>query len=182
MGTSQESIHSVPLQEIVTQPDKRTALPGKTIAPKPQFETLQRVQDQAETRADLSIRFDEADEAYVSQHESLIDELKGEQRLKKELEEDMTQSLHPHDHGIDKIDHDFTHTMRDLKQRIDDLQTRWGQSQQQIDEMVRRSEQLLDQSRIMVRTATRSTEVPTRQHAEAAAPPVRSPAVEPETS
>jgi len=157
--------------KIETSPDKLPGLPSKPLSTKQQLEALKRVQDQAEKRVKLGMRLYKAAEAHVTQRQSLIDEFKGEQaRLKEELQEDITRSLHAYDQWVGKIDHDFTHAMRDLEGRIDDLQTQWGKSQRRIDQMVRRSEKLLDQSRIMVSATARSVAAVTASKQQASLP------------
>lgn len=169
---------ALPLPSMPTS-HKRTlpGLPDTSADPKRQFEALKRVEDEANKRVQLGMQLYRAAESHTAHQQSLLDGFKeDQQRLKDELEQDVTRSLHAYDQWVGKIDEDFTNALKSLESRIDTLQDQWSASQQRIDDMMRRSEALLDQSRTLVRTAVKQIPpgaAPVAEPAPSDPPPVK---------
>lgn len=141
---------------LITQKRTQPVLPGTSTDPRRQFEAIKRVEEEANKRVQLGMQLYRAAEAHTAHQQSLLDGFKQEQQqLKEDLEEDVTRSLHAYDQWVGKIDEDFTSALKGLQGRIDSLQEQWSQSQQRIDDMMRRSEALLDQSRTIVNLAVK---------------------------
>lgn len=135
-----------PRPRVLLQPTPRQAL-----SPDQQLEALRRVQAQAEQRVKLGQQLFKAAEARVSTHRAMIDEIKGEQaKLRDEVQRDVAQSLQSYDQWVGKLDERLTEAMRSLEARLDTLQNEWQATQAKIEHMLRRSEALLDQSRVLL--------------------------------
>ena len=130
---------------------KLPGLPRGRLSSKERLEALRRVQKEAEQRVTLGMQLYRAAEQHTVHHEALVADVKADQaRLKVQLQDDIARSLQACDQWVGKIDEDFTSALKGLEQRIDNLQNQWSQSQQRINNMMRRSEAFLDQSREMV--------------------------------
>lgn len=134
-------------------------LPDAPISPTDQLIALKRVQAQAEQRVKLGVQLFKAAEAHTTGQQVAINDLKDEQqKLRSELHEDVTKSLHAYDQWVGRIDESFTRAMQKLEGKIDTLEENWQNTQTRIEAMLRRSEALLDQSRYLNdRPATNTT-------------------------
>lgn len=129
--------------------DLLPGLPRKPLTPQQQTEALQRVQAQAEQRVKLGMQLFKAAEAHVSQHRDALTQIKAEQdRLRTEIQDDVTKTLHQYDQWVGQIDESFTKAIRTLTERLDKIEAEAGASQARLESMVKRAEALLDQARL----------------------------------
>lgn len=133
--------------------DLLPGLPRKPLTPQQQTEALQRVQAQAEQRVKLGMQLFKAAEAHVAQHRDTLAQIKAEQdRLRTEIQDDVTKTLHQYDQWVGQIDESFTKAIHALTERLDRLEAAANASQARLESMVRRAEALLDQARLAMET------------------------------
>ena len=119
--------------------------------PQRQLESLRQVQAQAEQRVQLGMQLFKAAEARVASQQAMIEAVRAEQdRLREQMHEDVTRSLHAYDQWVGQIDENFTHAIRALEHKVEAMQRQWQQTQGKVEGMMKRAEALLDQSRVMV--------------------------------
>ncbi|MCE9590393.1 MAG: hypothetical protein K8S99_07700 [Planctomycetes bacterium] len=124
--------------------------PPRALSPQEQLDALRRVQAQAEQRVYLGAQFFKAAEARTDQFREMIEKIKSEQdTLREELRDDMTKSLRTYDQWLGEIDQDLTTAIGTLEERVTKLQQEWAQAQQRIDSLLRRSEAMFDQTRML---------------------------------
>ncbi len=148
-------------------------LPQGPLSPKQQLEALRRTEEAAEERVKMGVQLFKAAEQHTVRQQAMVDQIKADQEhLREEIRADVARSMQAYDQWVGKMDEDFTGALKGLEKRIDDLQAQWTKSQERIDNMMRRSESLLDQSRSMVETIVRVTglERPTQTAAATSSP------------
>jgi flagellar biosynthesis chaperone FliJ len=112
---------------------------------------LERVQAQAEQRVHLGAQLFKAAEAHTSQYRDSLSQVKADQdKLRSEVQEDVSRSLHSYDQWIGQMEEDFTSAITSLEAKMDKLQSDWASAQQRIERMMKRSEAMLDQSRTLL--------------------------------
>lgn len=124
------------------------ALPRQPLTPQQQAEALKRTQAQAEQRVKLGVELFKAAEKRLTTQSDVLRQVRDEQKhLRETVQEDVAKSLQSYDQWIGRIDEGFTTALRTLEDKVDAMSREWSASQQRIEEMVRRSEELLAQSR-----------------------------------
>ena len=137
-----------------------------TAAARQQLEHARRIQVQAEQRVQLGLQLFKAAEAHALRHRDMIQQLKDEQQeLHQQLQQDVAQSLHEYDQWVGQLDENFTTALRQLDSKVDSLQERWAQTESHIEQMMKRSEALLDQSRVMLEHTAAHPPLAQRRHA-----------------
>ncbi len=128
-------------------------LPGNAMTSQEQLEALRRIQAQAEQRVKLGVQLFKAAEAKLSEQNDVLEQMKKEQSgLREQINEDFTRSLHAYDQWVGQIDENFTHAIRNLEKRMDAMESEWAKSSATINMMVKRSEEMLSQSRKLLTT------------------------------
>jgi len=141
-------------------PGAGARLPGlpRTLSVEEQLDALRRVQSQAEQRVKLGVQLFKAAEARTEEHRDILAQMKAEQdKLRDELQGDVSRSLHSYDQWLGKMDEDFTGAITQLEAKIEKMQAEWTQAQERIESMVRRSEAMLDQARCLLEQETGQT-------------------------
>lgn len=139
----------------------------------------QRIARENEQRVELGVKLFRAAEKHTLEQRRLVEQMRQEQdRLKKEVQEDVARTLHAYDQWVGQIDENFTRALQQLETRIDQLQTNWESTQQRIEQMLKRSESVLGESRDLLRrgAAAKPTLETHPQAPVAPAPAVRQPA------
>jgi hypothetical protein len=150
-----------------------TALPKGPLTPQQQLEAAQRVHAQAEHRVQLGLQLFKAAEARVVGQQAQLDQIKAEQdALRQRVETDVASSLHAYDQWVGQMDENFTRAIRGLEDRVDQLQQQWSATQTRLEEMMKRSQVMLDQSRAMLSTAATQPAPTVAPQAKAAAAPL----------
>ena len=127
------------------------------LSPQQQLDAARQVFAQAEQRIALSKKLFDAAEARTVHNQKLLEQFKAAQdELRRELHEDVAASLRDYDQWMGRIDEGFTRKMRELHERLDRLETQWGQAQQQVEDMMLRAQSLLEQSKGMLDAASPS--------------------------
>jgi|GEM_PF-1792176 len=148
-----------------SQPPKRQADPSRTrplpglpqdrLTPQEQMDALQRLASQAEERVQLGVQLFKAAEAHTLEHRRMAEQIRADQKkLREEVNEDVTRTLHAYDQWVGQIDESFTGAIRDLESRIDKLQSNWQGTQERIEQMLKRSEDMLKQNRNTLQQVT----------------------------
>lgn len=124
------------------------ALPRQPLTPEQQAEALKRTQAQAEQRVKLGVELFKAAEKRLTTQSDVLRQVRDEQKhLREAVQQDVAKSLQSYDQWIGRIDEGFTTALRTLENKVDAMAREWSESQQRMDEMIRRSEELLTQSR-----------------------------------
>jgi hypothetical protein len=110
------------------------------------MEAARCAQTQAEQRVQLGLKLFKAAEAHTVNYQNMVEQVRlKQQQLREKLEHDVARSLHTYDQWIGEIDDGVTEVLKALEHRIDKLQSDWCGTQQRIEQMMTRSESLLDQ-------------------------------------
>ena len=142
-----QATHRLRLTE---SPSPLPGLPSGPLSAQQQLEALRRVQGQAEQRVQLGMQLFKAAEAHTEQKQNLADELREEQKhLREKVQEEVASSLRSYDQWVGRIDDGFTKAMNDLDQRLERLRSEWTDTQGRIEQMMKRSEALLEQNRLL---------------------------------
>jgi hypothetical protein len=126
------------------------ALPGvpkRALDAEQQLEALRRAQSQAEQRVKLGVQLFKAAEARTAQHRDDVEQLRKQQdQLREQLQQDIARSFQSYDQWIAKVDDTLTNSLKSIEDRIEQLQSRWKETEQRIATMIDRSQALLTQS------------------------------------
>ena len=132
------------------QPGPLPGLPRGPLTAQQQQEAVRRTQAQAEQRVKLGLQLFKAAEAHTRQQQDMLAQLKGEQeKLRVELQDDVARSIHAYDQWVGRIDESFTNAIQELEKKVGVLQNQWSGTQDRVEAMMKRSEALLDQARIL---------------------------------
>ncbi len=152
-----------------------TGLPRRSLTPEQQMEALRKVQAQAEQRVKLGMQLFKSAESRLAAQGDMLDQVRTEHRqLREQVQEDVAKSLQSYDQWMGQIDERFTHAMRQLEQKVDDLADQWDRMRDEMQSMLTRSEAMLDQTRCLIeqkRDRPRQTRRPTPDPAVPAAEP-----------
>jgi hypothetical protein len=150
--TSNSAYDSPPVTAVPTDIQSRKALP-----PSQQLHALRRIHAQVDQRVELGVQLFKADEARTVASQTMVDQVRQEQKtLHDRIQSDVTRSLHTYDQWVRQVDDDLTSAIKSIEGRMDDLQKGWSSSQQRIEQMMKRAEAMLDQSRTMFEESLRS--------------------------
>lgn len=139
---------------------KSTApLPGirrTPLTPSQQIEAVRQLHEHAQHRLALGLRLFENARKETHTQQALADRLRREQNeLREQMQQDMSHSLHTYDQWIGKIETDFTARLDQLDQRMGDLQQQWMGMTARVEAMMNRAEKLLDQARLISEAAVK---------------------------
>ena len=126
-------------------------MPRRPLTVDQQAAALEKVQQQANQRVKLGQQLFEAADARLKQHQKVLDEINDQQRiLREQVQEDVAKSLQSYDQWMGRIDESFTKSVRDLTQRLDQLEERIDGSQQEMQAMVAKAGALLQQTQTLL--------------------------------
>ena len=126
-------------------------LPPTKLPPEEQLHALNRMQDQAEKRVKLGQQLFIAAEAQAQQYKKLVDEFRDENaRLRDELHQDLGKTIHTYDKWVGQVDSRFNQTLGELEDRMSRLQADWERAQHRIEDMLKRSERLLEEGKRLI--------------------------------
>ncbi|NJL32267.1 MAG: hypothetical protein HC898_11980, partial [Phycisphaerales bacterium] len=104
----------------------------------------------------LGLRLFENARKETHTQQALADRLRREQNeLREQMQQDMSHSLHTYDQWIGKIETDFTARLDQLDKRMGDLQQQWMGMTARVEAMMNRAEKLLDQARLISEAAVK---------------------------
>ncbi len=122
-------------------------VPKRPLDAQQQLEALRRAQAQAEQRVKLGVQLFKAAEARTAQHRDDVEQLRKQQdQLREQLQQDIARSFQSYDQWIAKVDDTLTNSLKSIEDRIEQLQSRWKDTEQRIATMIDRSQSLLSQS------------------------------------
>jgi len=122
-------------------------VPRKPLTPEQQLSALNKVQAQATQRIKLGQQLFKAAEARLTQHQDILDQVKAEQTgLREQIQDDVAKSLQGYDQWMGKIDESFTHAVRGLTSRLDQVEQQMTASQGEMQHMVARAAALMEQT------------------------------------
>lgn len=127
--------------------DDEQPLPGlhrNPLTESQRLEAVRRLQDQAEHRIRIGLDLFKAAEAHTSQHRRLLKELQDERfELYEKMQREMTQSFDQYEQWIGQIEQNIANSVDRLEARIDALQAAWENSQQQVQQLMQRSDAMV---------------------------------------
>ena len=126
-------------------------MPRRPLSVQQQAEALEKVQQQATQRVKLGQQLFEAADARLKQHQKVLDEINDQQKiLREQVQDDVAKSLQSYDQWMGRIDESFTKSIRDLNQRLDQLEERVDGSQQEMQSMLAKAGALLQQTQTLL--------------------------------
>lgn len=121
-------------------------LPRQEMSVEQQLEAIRKIQSQAEQRVKLGMQLFKAAESRIAAQNDILDKVRQSQaNIREKINEDVTRTLHSYDQWIGQIDESFTHALREMAERIDQLQVNSDSMQDKIDQLINRAEGLLEQ-------------------------------------
>lgn len=126
-------------------------IPRRPMSLEQQAAALEKVQQQATQRVKLGQQLFEAADARLKQHQKVLDEINDQQRiLREQVQDDVAKSLQSYDQWMGRIDESFTKAIRDLSQRLDQLESRVDGAQQEMQDMLGKAAGLLQQTQSLL--------------------------------
>jgi predicted nucleic acid-binding Zn-ribbon protein len=122
-------------------------MPRRPLSVEQQAAAIEKVQQQATQRVKLGQQLFEAADARLKQHQKVLDEINDQQKiLREQVQDDVAKSLQTYDQWMGRIDESFTKSIRDLTQRLDQLEERVDGSQNEMQDMLAKAGALLQQT------------------------------------
>lgn len=123
-------------------------LPSSAMAPEEQKQAIRLAEATADRRVALGVKLLSAAEAETTHQHRLVEEIREEQRQWQEgLQRDVVTSFKSYDQWVDRFDASFRDGLKNLGQRVDQLQDEWIATQKRIEQMLDRSEVMIEQCR-----------------------------------
>ena len=122
-------------------------MPRRPLSVEQQAAAIEKVQQQATQRVKLGQQLFEAADARLKQHQKVLDEINDQQKiLREQVQDDVAKSLQTYDQWMGRIDESFTKSIRDLTQRLDQLEERVDGSHNEMQDMLAKAGALLQQT------------------------------------
>lgn len=126
-------------------------MPRRPLSVEQQAVALEKVQQQATQRVKLGQQLFEAADARLKQHQQVLDEINDQQKiLREQVQDDVAKSLQTYDQWMGRIDESFTKSIRDLNQRLDQLEERIDGPQNEMQDMLAKAGALLQQTQSLL--------------------------------
>jgi uncharacterized protein YoxC len=126
-------------------------MPRRPLTVDQQAAALEKVQQQATARVKLGQQLFEAADARLKQHQKVLDEINNQQQiLREQVQDDVAKSLQSYDQWMGRIDESFTKSIRDMTQRLDQLEERVDGSQSEMQDMLAKAGALLQQTQSLL--------------------------------
>jgi len=138
-------------------------LPREAMTPDQHREAVRLAEAAAEQRISLGVKLLSAAEAETTQQHRRVDEIRQEQRRWQEgMQRDVASSFKSYDQWVGRFDTRIREDLENLGQRVEHLRSQWHATEQRIEQMVKRSEAMLDRCRDLEDApATTGVPVPT---------------------
>lgn len=126
-------------------------MPRRPLNAEQQASAIEKVQQQATERVKLGQQLFEAADARLKQHQKVLDEINDQQRiLREQVQDDVAKSLVTYDQWMGRIDESFTKAIRDMTQRLDQLEERVDGSHSEMQDMLGKAGALLEQTQTLL--------------------------------
>ena len=126
-------------------------MPRRPLSVEQQAVALEKVQQQATQRVKLGQQLFEAADARLKQHQQVLDEINDQQKiLREQVQDDVAKSLQSYDQWMGRIDESFTKSIRDLNQRLDQLEDTVAGSQNEMQDMLSKAAALMQQTQTLL--------------------------------
>lgn len=123
-------------------------LPREAMTPDQHREAVRLAEATAEKRISLGVKLLSAAEAETTQQHRRVDEIRQEQRRWQEgMQRDVASSFKSYDQWVGSFDTRIREDLENLGQRVEHLRSQWHATEQRIEQMVKRSEAMLDRCR-----------------------------------
>lgn len=137
-----QAVQPLRLTESNPSPGK---IPPRTMTPNEQKDAVRLAEAAADNRVALGVKLLSAAEAETTHQHRLVEEIREEQRKWQEgMQRDVATSFKSYDRWVDRFDASFRDGLNDLGQRVDQLQNQWHATQLRIEQMLERSEAIMD--------------------------------------
>ncbi|MEM9109683.1 MAG: hypothetical protein AAGC72_06630 [Planctomycetota bacterium] len=126
-------------------------MPRRPLSAEQQAAALEKVQQQATQRVKLGQQLFEAADARIKQHQKILDEINDQQQiLRDKVQDDVAKSLQSYDQWMGRIDESFTKSVRDMTQRLDQLEETVAGTQHEMQDMLAKAGALLQQTQTLL--------------------------------
>lgn len=126
-------------------------MPRRPLSVEQQAVALDKVQQQATQRVKLGQQLFEAADARLKQHQKVLDEINDQQTiLREQVQDDVAKSLQSYDQWMGRIDESFTKSIRDMTQRLDQLEETVAGSRHEMQDMLSKAAALLQQTQTLL--------------------------------
>lgn len=126
-------------------------MPRRPLTIQQQAVALEKVQEQAGQRVKLGQKLFEAADAKLKQHQKVLDEINDQQKiLREQVQDDVAKSLQSYDQWMGRIDESFTKSIRDLSQRLDQLEDTVAGSHNEMQDMLSKAAALMQQTQMLL--------------------------------
>lgn len=126
-------------------------MPRRPLSVDQQAKALEQVQQQASQRVKLGQQLFEAADARLKQHQQVLDEINDQQKiLREQVQDDVAKSLQSYDQWMGRIDESFTKSIRDLNQRLDQLEDTVAGSHNEMQDMLSKAAALMQQTQMLL--------------------------------
>jgi len=126
-------------------------MPRRPLSVEQQAIALEKVQQQATQRVKLGQQLFEAADARLKQHQKVLDEINNQQTiLREQVQDDVAKSLQSYDQWMGRIDESFTKSIRDMTQRLDQLEETVSGSRHEMQDMLAKAGALLQQTQSLL--------------------------------
>ncbi|MEM6258543.1 MAG: hypothetical protein AAGI37_09555 [Planctomycetota bacterium] len=126
-------------------------MPRRPLSAEQQAAALEKVQQQATQRVKLGQQLFEAADARIKQHQKILDEINDQQQiLRDKVQDDVAKSLQSYDQWMGRIDESFTKSVRNMTQRLDQLEETVAGTQHEMQDMLAKAGALLQQTQTLL--------------------------------
>lgn len=126
-------------------------MPRRPLSVDQQAAAIEKVQQQATQRVKLGQQLFEAADARLKRHQQVLDEINDQQKiLREQVQEDVAKSLQSYDQWMGRIDEGFTKSIRELSQRLDQLEETVAGSQHEMQDMLAKAGALMQQTQMLL--------------------------------
>lgn len=122
-------------------------MPRRPLTPEQQMTAIEKVQQQATQRVKLGQQLFEAADARLKQHQEVLKEIQDQQHvLREQVQDDVAKSLQSYDQWMGKIDESFTKAIKQVNERLDQLELRVDASRGELEVMIEKATALMGQT------------------------------------
>lgn len=126
-------------------------MPRRPLSVEQQAAAIEKVQQQATQRVKLGQQLFEAADARLKRHQKVLDEINDQQKiLREQVQDDVAKSLQSYDQWMGRIDESFTKSIRDLNQRLDQLEETVAGSHDEMQDMLSKAAALMQQTQSLL--------------------------------
>lgn len=132
-------------------------MPKRPLTPEQQLTAIEKVQQQATQRVKLGQQLFEAADAKLKQHQELLSSIQDQQQIiRDQVQDDVAKSLQSYDQWMGTIDENFTKAIRQINERLDQIEMRVDSSRGELESMIEKATALMGQTQGLMAEAFES--------------------------